>query len=91
MEKTVVKYVKGLSADASSWEKRQDKKYGHLVNVCRQIDYDIRHGVDRDEVLFFLEKVRCHSTFSDVRKSDNSLGRLDEIKNHFLPTGKVFR
>ena len=32
MEKTVVKYVKGLPADASSWEKRRDKKYGRLVN-----------------------------------------------------------
>ncbi|MGI0020666.1 MAG: hypothetical protein ACREAY_09375, partial [Nitrososphaera sp.] len=88
MEKTVVKYVKGLSADASSWEKRRDKKYGRLINVCRQIDYDIKHGVDKDQVIFFLEKVRCHSSFSDIRNSDSSLGRLDEIKQHFSPAAK---
>ena len=91
MEKTVIKYVKGLPADASSWEKRRDKKYGRLVNVCRQIDYDIKHGVEQDQLIFFLEKVRCHSSFSDVRKGDNSLGRLDEIKQHFSPAAKAFR
>jgi hypothetical protein len=40
MEKTVVKYVKGLSENASGWEKRNHKKYGRLTNICRQIDYD---------------------------------------------------
>ena len=65
------------AADASSWEKRRDKKYGKLVNVCRQIDYDIKHGVDKDQLVLFLENVRCHSLFSDVRKGDNSLGWLN--------------
>ena len=91
MEKTVVKYVRGLSVNASSWERRQDKKYGRLVNVCKQIDYDIKHGVERDHVLVFLDKVRNHSSFSDVRKSDNSLVRLDEIRQHISPTMSSFR
>ena len=71
--------------------KAEGQKYGKLVNVCRQINYDIKHGVDKDQLIFFLEKVRCHSSFSDVRKGDNSLGRLDEIKQHFSPAAKAFR
>jgi hypothetical protein len=89
MEKTVVRYVKGLSADASSWEKRQHKKYGNATSVCRQIDYDIKHGVEKEQVLSFLEKVRVHASFSDIRKSDNSLNKLDEIKEHFVQSRKA--
>ena len=89
MEKIIVKYVKGLSMNASSWERRQDKRYGRIANVCRQIDYDMKHGVEKEQVLSFLEKVRKDSSFSEVRKSDNSLGRLDEIREHFVPTGRA--
>jgi hypothetical protein len=45
MEKIVVKYIKGLSENASAWEKRQHKRYGKITNTCRSIDYDIKHGV----------------------------------------------
>src|SRR5438105_11642812 len=67
MQKTVVKYVKGLSEDASGWEKRNHKKYGSLASMCRQIDYDIKHGVSLEEVLVVLEKVRKDKSFSDLR------------------------
>jgi len=42
MEKTVIKFVTGLSADANRWKKRQNKRYGGLSNVCKQIGYDIK-------------------------------------------------
>jgi hypothetical protein len=83
MQKTVVKYVKGLSANASGWEKRNHKKYGSLASMCRQIDYDIKHGVAPEQVLAMFHKVRTESSFSDLRKGPGSMERLDEVETHF--------
>jgi hypothetical protein len=83
MEKTILKYVKGLAVDASSWEKRNHKKYGSLTHICRQIEYDIKHGVTDEEVSLMLRKVRQHSSFSELRKTEESMTRLKEIEIHF--------
>jgi hypothetical protein len=83
MEKTVVKYVKGLSENASGWEKRNHKKYGGLPNICRQIEYDIKHGVSSEQVNSIFERIRSDSSFSTLRKSNGSMERLAEIENQF--------
>jgi hypothetical protein len=83
MEKTVVKYVKGLSENASGWEKRNHKKYGSLANICRQIEYDIKHGASNEQVISLFEKIRNDSSFSALRKSSGSMERLTEIENQF--------
>ncbi len=83
MEKTVVKYVKGLSENASGWEKRNHKKYGSLTNICRQIEYDIKHGVSSEQVSSIFHKVRNDSSFADLRKGNGSIKRLDEVENRF--------
>ena len=57
MKKIVVKFVTGLSDNATSWEKRQHKLYGRLNNVCRQIEYDIKHGVTNEQVLSILKEM----------------------------------
>ena len=49
MQKTVVKYIKGLPKNASAFEKRAHKKYCNITAVCKQIEYDIKHDVT-DEV-----------------------------------------
>ena len=86
MKKKVVKYVTGLSDNATSWQKKQHKKYGgNLFNVRRNIDFDIRHGVTREEVLSFLGKVRNDSDFSSLREKVGSIERLDEIEKHYIP------
>ena len=83
MQKTVVKYVKGLSANTSGWEKRNHKKYGGLANMCRQIEYDIKHGVALEQVLDMFHKVRNDSSFSELRKDQGSMERLAEVEGHF--------
>lgn len=85
MEKAIVKYVTGLSDDASSWEKRNHKKYGNIANVRRQIDYDIKHGATKEQALSLLDKVRNHSSFAKLRKAENTLSRLNEVQEHFAP------
>jgi hypothetical protein len=83
MEKTVVKFVRGLSENASLWEKRQHKRYGTVANCCRQIDYDMKHGVTHEQVLSLLNKLRHHASYSDIREVDGFVERLNEIEKHF--------
>jgi hypothetical protein len=90
MEKLVLKFITGLSPTATSWEKRMFKRYGKLANVCRQINYDIKQGATKDQVLLFLEKIRNNSSFSVLRAIDGSLDRLEELENEFLPDKKAY-
>ena len=83
MEKIVVKYVKGLSENASGWEKRNHKKYGSLTHICRQIEYDIKHGATRDQVISMFYRVRNDSTFANLREGNGSMDRLDEVESRF--------
>jgi hypothetical protein len=81
MQKTVVKFVSGISEYATPYQKKQHKKYGgNWANVRRNINFDIKHGVTREEVITFLNKVRNDSPFSDVRNSAGSGGRLDQLE-----------
>ena len=83
MQKTVVKYVKGVSPDASGWEKRNHKKYGGLASMCRQIEYDIKHGATNEQVLSMFHQVRNDKSFSALRKGAGSMERLSEVEGHF--------
>lgn len=83
MQKTILKYVKGLSADANSWERRNHKKYGNITNVCRQIEYDMRHGVTKEELLASFSKIHTHSSYRALRRDSDSMSRLLEIEEHF--------
>lgn len=65
----------------SSWKIKQHKKYsGNLTNVRRNINFDIKHGVTREEVIAFIDKVLNDPSFSDVRKSDGSEERIKQLQ-----------
>jgi hypothetical protein len=81
MQKTIVKYVSGLSDDATSFQKKMHRKYnGKIGYVRRNIDFDIKHGVTRDEVIAFLDKIQYDSSFSDIRKREGSVERIRELQ-----------
>ena len=86
MEKTVIKFVTGLSVNATIREKMQNKRYGRLTSVCRQIGYDIKQGATNEQVLLLLQKIRNDSSFSSLRKNGGSMERLNELDKHFLPS-----
>jgi hypothetical protein len=88
MEKIVLRFITGLSPNATAWEKKMFKRYGKLTNICRQINYDIKQGATNDQVLLFLQKIRNDTYFNQLRGIDGSLGRLDELENEFLPDKK---
>jgi hypothetical protein len=89
MEKTIIKFVRGLSANANIWEKRQYKRYGGLNNICRQIHYDIKHGATIEQVLILLQKIRNDSSFSNLQKNDRSMERLNELDKHFVSKEEI--
>ena len=91
MEKTLVKYVKGLAENASSWERRNHKKYGKLANICKQIEYDIKHGAEVEQLVSTIHKVRSNSSFSELRNSPGALDRLSEVENHFLKPKMAYK
>ena len=77
MQKTIVKYVSGISDDALTSKRKYNGKIGY---VRRNIDFDIKHGVTRDEVIAFLDKIQNDSSFSDIRKSEGSRERIKELQ-----------
>jgi hypothetical protein len=83
MKKTVLRYVTGLSDTATSYQRRQYKKYsGNLSKIHKSIAFDIKHGVTTIEVLDFLDKVRNDHEFANIRDKEGSIERLDLIKIH---------
>jgi hypothetical protein len=64
MQDTIVKYLTGISENATRWQKRLDKKYGNLTQVTKRIDYDLKHGVERQEVISFLELIKIEEPHS---------------------------
>jgi hypothetical protein len=86
MEKTVIKFITGLSENPTRWEKRQNKQYGRITSICRQIGYDIKQGATIEQVLLLLQRIRNDSSFSSLRQNDGSIKRLDEIEKQFVPS-----
>ncbi len=67
MQKTFVMFVSGISDDATSFQKKIHRKYnGKIGYVRRNIDFDLKHGVTREEVIAFLDKIQNDSSFSDI-------------------------
>jgi hypothetical protein len=83
VEKVVLKFVTGLAENATSWEKRMNKRYGRINNVARQINYDIKQGATYDQVLLLLQRIRNDSSYSSLRDNNGSLERLAELEKHF--------
>ena len=84
VEKTIKKFITGLSETASIWEKRQHKRYGTIANCCKQVDYDLKHGVTIDEVIQVLQKIKNDETFAPVMQSENAIMRFNEIEKYVL-------
>ena len=89
VEKVIIRFVKGISPDASSFEKRNYKKYSTVSSCAKQIEYDIKHGVTMDEVLNVVRKIRHDKQFKELQKIPDALQRLDEIERQISTPKKV--
>jgi uncharacterized protein YlbG (UPF0298 family) len=88
IEKVIIRFVQGLPADASSFEKRNYKRYGTVSNCIRQIEYDLKHGVEKEEVTKILHKIKRDKKYREVRLHPDAMVRLKDLENR-LSGGKV--
>ena len=84
MQDTIVKYLTGLSENASRWQRRLDKKYGNLAQVTKRINYDLKHGVEKQEVLAFLELIKTDQSYDELRNAIGYGYRLESLEAGFL-------
>ncbi len=89
VEKVIVRYVRGLSPNATSFEKRNFKKYSTMSNCAKQIEYDKKHGVTKEEVMAVMQKIRTDESFSELLKNPDSVQRLDELEKQLATPKKV--
>ena len=80
MEKLIIRYVTGLPADASNWQKRMNKKYGKQPNIIKNIKYDIKHGANKSQVLALFLRIRQESFFHYLQINKESMDRLDNLE-----------
>lgn len=90
MEQTLIRFVRGLSENASRWEVKLNNKYGKIGRVRKRIDYDIKHGVTNEEVFTFLELIRTESIYNDVRSPEGSMDRLNELQSYYKEIPQLY-
>ena len=56
--------------------KKLNKKYGNLTQVTKRIQYDLKHGVERQEVVAFLALIKTDQSYFDLRKTSGFAFRL---------------
>jgi hypothetical protein len=89
VEKVIIRYIKGISPDASSFEKRNFKRYSTISSCAKQIEYDIKHGVTTEEVLAVMQKIRHDKSFVVLRTNPETVQRLDELERQLSTPKKV--
>jgi hypothetical protein len=89
VEKVILRYMKGISPDASSFEKRNFKKYSTITSCSKQIEYDIKHGVTAQEVADLMNKIRSDVSYSEVRQNQEAIHRLDELERQLNSPKKL--
>ena len=89
VEKVIVRYIKGVSPDASSFEKRNFKKYSTLSSCAKQIEYDIKHGVTFEEVFALMNKTRNDESYSEIRLVLQAVQRLDELERQLVSPKRI--
>ena len=84
MQDTIIKYLTGLPENASRWQKKLNKKYGNLTQVTKRIQYDLKHGVERQEVIAFLALIKTDQSYLELRQTIGFGDRLYSLESGFL-------
>lgn len=88
-EKVLVRFARGLSPSASAFEKRNFKKYGTLAYCTKQIQYDMKHGVELNEIMELFRGIRLNAEYADLRSNDEAAARLQEIEDQLSGAQKI--
>ena len=90
MEQTVVRFVRGISVNATRWEVKLNNKYGKISKVIKRIDYDVKHGVTNEQVFSFLQLMRTDSIYLEVMSAEGSTERLNELQSYYKEPSSQF-
>ena len=65
---------------ASRFERRMYRKYGGIMNVSRTIEYDLKHGVTKHEIMSFLVTLKTDDSFSQLRMTSGFYDRMFQLE-----------
>jgi hypothetical protein len=80
-EKVIVNFARGLSANASQYEKNLYKRYGSVSGCAKQLEYDMHHGVQKDEIIQITRKIGRNKKRTRVRDREVKL-KLAELEKY---------
>jgi hypothetical protein len=82
MQKTIIKYISGISDTMSLLQARQYMKYYNISNVQKTLYYDTNHGVTKEDIFLFIEKVRTHPSYYVLQSNKLAMERLRNIEKY---------
>lgn len=81
-EKVIVNFAIGLSANASQYEKNLYKKYGTISSTIKRLEYDMHHGVQKDEINQIIRKIGRNQKKAKAKSNREARRRLKELENY---------
>jgi hypothetical protein len=56
------------------------RKYGGIMNVNRTIEYDLKHGVTKNDIISFLVTLKTEASFSQLRMANGFDDRMYQLE-----------
>jgi hypothetical protein len=89
MQKTIIKYISGISDTMSLLQARQYMKYYNISNVQKTIYYDTNHGVTKEDIFLFIEKVRTHPSYFVLQSNKLAMEKLRNIEKYVYSEDRI--
>lgn len=89
MQKTIIKYISGISDTMSLLQARQYMKYYTISNVQKTIYYDTNHGVTKEDIFLFIEMVRNHPSYYVLQSNKLAMEKLRNIEKYVYSERRI--
>jgi hypothetical protein len=89
MQKTIIKYISGISDTMSMLQARQYMKYYNISNVQKTIHHDTNHGVMKEDIFLFIKKVRNHPSYYVLQSNKLAMEKLRNIEKYVYSENKI--
>jgi hypothetical protein len=89
MQKTIIKYISGISDTMSLLQARQYMKYYNISNVQKTLYYDTNHGVTKEDIFLFIEKVRSDPSYHILQSNKLAMEKLRNIEKYVYSENRI--
>ena len=89
MQKTIIKYISGISDTMSLLQARQYMKYYTLSNVQKTLYYDTNHGVTKEDIFLFIETVRTRPSYYVLQSNKLAMEKLRNIEKYVYSEDRI--